>query len=160
MSEKTIEMEYPHWRFPAAWPYFWMVNDLYRGVQAEQNYLVALGLFSYSEAIGRIILNSVGKNDKGTGLAAYRQFTERYIGYSFTNSEWSYVFSANRNGLSHEFFIKNIGSKIYNDDGTAPCGIIFSNQTFEIRINSYFKHFVTGLEKGLDEGVLIINSSQ
>jgi len=149
MCDKMIQMEYP-WKYSSHCPYNWMVNDLWRGVQAEQNYLVALGLFAYSEAIGRMILGTTGK--PGGGVAAFRKFTETYVGYAFPN--WQAVFSEFRNGLAHEFYIKRCGSAVYNDDGSAPCGIDVSGNTFSVRIHSYFRHFVKGVECALTAGVL------
>lgn len=151
---KEIQMEF-QWKYgeDKYWPFNGMVNDLWRGVQAEQNYLVALGLFAYSEALGRMILKTIGQN--GGGTEAFREFTEKYVGYTFTDdAEWKNVFDKYRNGLAHEFFIKKPGSVVYNEDGTAPCGITISGTAFEIRIHSYFLHFARGLERALDAGVL------
>lgn len=147
MPTITIELEYPDWNYPVTLPYKWMVNDLFRGVYAQQNYLVALGLFSYSEAIGRMILGTIGINKKGFGLNAFREFTEKYVGYKFKDdAEWYTLFERYRNGLVHQYYIKSMGAIIYNDDGTAPCGIKVSGQTLELRIHSYFNHFVIGLK--------------
>ena len=149
MSDKTIRMEYS-WKYSSQCPYNWMVNDLWRGVQAEQNYLVALGHFAYSEAIGRRILGTTGKF--GGGADAFREFTKKYVGYDFP--DWKLVFNNFRNGLAHEFYIKQYGSAVYNDDGSAPCGIDVSGSSFSVRIHSYFRHFVKGVERALDARVL------
>ena len=155
MAIISIELEYPDWHYPDKIPYCWMINDLYRGVQAQQNYLVALGLFSYSEAIGRMILGTIGNNSRGYGLNAFREFTEKYVGYTFASDEnWALVFDRYRNGLVHQFYIKNVGAIIYNEDGSAPCGITISGLTLELRIHSYFKHFVGGLNNAMKAGVL------
>jgi len=151
MAKKEIELEYP-WKYGSRWPYNGMVNDLWRGVQGEQNYLVALGLFAYSEALGRMILGTIGKN--GGGPKAYREFTERYIGYSFSATEWPIIFDKYRNGFAHEFYIKVPESAVYNDDGSAPCGITISRSHYELRIYTYFLHFAQGLERALDAGAL------
>ncbi|HRY52437.1 MAG TPA: hypothetical protein P5089_01125 [Candidatus Portnoybacteria bacterium] len=149
MSKKNIELEYS-WKYSEVWPYNGMVNDLYRGVQAEQNYLVALGLFAYSEALGRMILGTIGR--RGGGAKAFRAFTEKYVGYKFVN--WDEVFDLYRNGFVHEFYIKKIGSGVYNDDGLAKCGLVISGSVLHVLINSYFKHFAVGLERAIDAGVL------
>jgi hypothetical protein len=150
---KLIEMEYS-WKYSGRWPYNGMVNDLWRGVQSGQNYLVALGLFAWSEALGRNILGTVGDRTQGTGLVAYKEFTEKYVEYSFTGPEWEEIFTKFRHGLSHEFYIKKFGSSVFNDDGKALCGINISRTPYELRIHSYFLHFVRGLERALDAGVL------
>lgn len=151
MNKKEIEMEY-RWNYSHRWPFNGMVNDLWRGVQGEQNYLVALGLFAYSEAIGRMILGTIGKN--GGGLDAFKKFTKEYVLYSFTDDEWREIFNKYRNGFAHEFFIKVPGSAVYNENGTAKCGIDISKTPYTLRIHSYFLHFARGLEKALDAGVL------
>lgn len=155
MARISIELEYPGWKYPDKLPYYWMISDLYRGVQAQQNYLVALGLFSYSEAIGRMILGTIGDKRIGYGLNAFREFTERYVGYTFeTDKTWGWVFDKYRNGLVHQFYIKDMGAIIYNEDGSAPCGITITGQTLELRIHSYFNHFVKGLQNAIEAGVL------
>jgi hypothetical protein len=126
-----------------------MVNDLWRGVQAEQNYLVALGLFTYSEALGRMILRTTGK--RGRGWKAFREFTEQYVGYSFSN--WQEVYDNFRNGLAHSYWIKDVGA-VWDEDGSAPCGIDASGSVRAVRMRSYFMHFVEGLERALTAGVL------
>ena len=156
MNQKVnhVIMEYC-WKYnkPGFEPYSWMVNDLYRGIQAGENYLVALGLFTYSEAVGRLILNTIDNNKIGAGLKAYKKFTKEYINYSFTEKEWKRLFDDVRNGLTHRYFIKNRFGTVFNEDedGTRSCGIEFDKDKINIYIHSYFKHFVAGLEKYLDE---------
>ena len=154
MSDKNISMEYS-WLYSSIWPYNGMVNDLWRGIQAEENYLVALGLFAYSEALGRMILNTVG--NRGGGPKAYRHFTEEFIGYSFKEDDWGIIFDSFRNGLAHQFFIKKSGSSACNEDGTKACGIDVSGDGFHVYIHSYFLHFVRGLQKALDNGDLKVD---
>ncbi len=139
-------MEY-EWDHSDKEPYHWMVNDLYRGIQAEQNYLVALGIFSYSEILGREISDSINK--KGGGSDCFREFTEKYIGYEFT--DWENIFDDIRNGLAHRYFIKNRLGTICNDNGDLPCGIVENADKIDIHINTYFRHFVKGLKKYLDQ---------
>ncbi len=145
-----IEMIYKNWAYPDREPFNGMVSDLWRGIQAQENYLVALGLFAYSEVLGRMILGSVGKS--GSGCCAFRKFTEEYVEYKF--EDWYKIFDYCRNGLAHEYFIKKNGNAVYNDNGDAPCGIVKNNEIYEIRIHSYFKHFVKGLEKAIESGEL------
>jgi hypothetical protein len=156
MSDKNISMEYS-WSYSSIWPYNGMVNDLWRGIQAEENYLVALGLFAYSEALGRMILNTVGDGGRGEGLKAYRHFTEKFIRYSFNDVDWKTIFGSFRNGLAHQFFIKKSGSGVYNEDGTKACGIDVSGDGFHVYIHSYFLHFVRGLQRALDNGDLKVD---
>lgn len=146
-----IIMEYP-WKYNKSGfePYCWMVNDLYRGIQAEQNYLVALGLFSYSEYLWRIILGNIGT--RNNGWKCFKKFTENYIGYSFY--DWEKIFDNIRNWLAHRYFIKTLGW-VYNDNWELGCWIKrLENGELQIYIHSYFKHFVKGLEKYLDEKYL------
>jgi hypothetical protein len=153
MPKKIIEMHYP-WKYSGAIPYSWMVNDLYRGIQAEQNYLVALGIFSYSEALGRMILGTIGNSRPGLGFVAFKEFTEKYVGYRFLDeAQWKKVFDISRNGLAHQYYLKSWEGKIYSDDGTAPCGIKISSSPIELRINSYF---VKGIENVIDSNVITL----
>lgn len=146
--ELELELQWKYKNCPP--PYNWMVNDLYRGIQAQENYLVALGLFVYSEALGRVILGTVGHS--GGGCEAFREFTEKYVGYSFEGGEWKNIFNDCRNGLAHQYFVKNKIGSILNEDGSRTCGIeMGKNNIMNIYINSYFNSFVKGLEKYLDE---------
>ncbi len=155
MSTKIIDLEYP-WKYNDGrnWPYNGMVNDLWRGIQADQNYLVALGLFAYSEMLGRELRGTVGNRNIGKGFEAYKEFTENFVGYAFEESLLKDIFDRYRNGLAHEYFIKSqngMSAIIYNDDGNRSCGIVLSKGTAELYIHTYFKHFVAGLEKMLNK---------
>lgn len=156
MKNKEIQMEYI-WKYNEIWPYNGIVNDLWRGIQAEQNYLVALGLFAYSEFLGREILNTIGNNARGEGLRAYREFTKNYVGYSFTKEKWKEIFNKYRNGFAHEFFNKESESAVINDDGLASCGIDISGKPYKLMIHSYFLHFAKGLEKAIENQKIITN---
>jgi len=133
------------WRYSDKWPYNGMVNDLYRGIQAGENYLVALGLFCYSEALGWEYTNKKSKD-----FNAYKIFTEKFVGYKFDNLEE--IYKDSRNGLAHRYFIKNRFGTINNDNGNMSCGIVVNSESdITINIRTYFKHFVIGLESMLDE---------
>jgi hypothetical protein len=141
-----IVLEYS-WKYSSSWPYNGMVNDLWRGVQANENYLVALGLFSYSEILGRNILNKLDVHDDG--LPYFKEFTIKYVGYK--DEDLKKLFDSARNGLSHRYFMKHQEGTVYNDQGNLPCGYEISATSIKIYIHTYFKHFVLGLEKYLDE---------
>ena len=140
-------MDFP-WKYSSEkyWPFNGMVNDLYRGVQAEENYLVALGLLAYSEAIGGLLIDL---RVMGDGCKCFRAFTEKYVGYKFNH--WGQLHDDIRNGLAHQYFIKNRLGVVLNDPGDRPSGISENAAGIEIYINTYFQHFVRGLEKFLDE---------
>lgn len=153
MSKDKIEIKLEYqWKYGNKWPYNGMVNDLYRGIQAGENYLVALGLFSYSEVIG---WEKRGARDSDVnGWECYKEFTENYVGYN-NISGLEEVFRDSRNGLAHRYFIKNKPGGIINDypEGGIRQGII-KDTVINIYIYSYFKDFVKGLEKYIDEETL------
>ena len=149
MSEKIkkIKMECK-WKYSDKWPYNGMVNDLYRGIQAEENYLVALGLFVYSEAIGWEIRGA--KKADQNNWECFKVFTKNYVGYRNIH-DLEKIFRDSRNGLAHIYFVKNRFGSIINDGGSKGCGIEANDSNVIIYVRTYFKDFKKGLEKYLDE---------
>jgi hypothetical protein len=97
------------------WPevYQFMVDDLTRSIkEAKANYLVALGLFCYTEIVGRHILRFREKkidlplSGKGDNDRCFNVFAKDYLGYSEILDKNPKAFDVYRNGLSHEFYIK------------------------------------------------------
>lgn len=144
MDTKTIKLIY-NWKYKNKWPYNGMVDDLYRGIQANENFLVALGIIVYSEAVGGEI---IGFRKHGDGCKCFREFTEKYIGYKFP--DWGNIYDKVRNGLTHLYGMKAKVSEVNMDLGNLDYGISDKGEKIIIHVHSYFKHFVRGLEKYLD----------
>ncbi len=146
MKKERINVElYYTWKYQSSKenPFDWMINDLWRGVQARSNYLVAIGLFAYSEAIGWVILNE--PNNKS--WECFEKFTKDYVGYTkITRTDWDDI----RNGLAHRYYIKNRIGKVANDGNKSQVGIEIDSK-IDIYVNIYFEDFVKGVEKYFDE---------
>ncbi len=121
-----VKMQYP-WKY--MWhinsPYNWMINDLFRGIQTNSNYLVALGIFAYSEAIGWKLRGEDDKDSKG--WLCYENFTKKYMGNSYDFMTYEIRNSA-RNGLAHRYFVKNLPGRVSRDSGDLPCGIASTSE--------------------------------
>jgi len=122
-----------------------MINDLYRGLQTKSNYLVALGLLAYSEAIGWIITGKKKQN-----YPCFEEFTKKYAGISnMEKKRWQKV----RHGLAHRYFAKvdflriDVAGDIETEAVVADDG----NKAITIYVDKYFYKFVAGVEKLLDE---------
>jgi hypothetical protein len=94
------------------WPevYQFMVDDLIRSIkEAKANYLVALGLFCYTEVVGRHILRfrekKINQLFRNNGRC-FKTFAKDYLGYGEILDKNPNAFDVYRNGLSHEFYIK------------------------------------------------------
>lgn len=144
MDTKIIKLIYD-WKYKDKWPYNGMVDDLYRGIQANENFLVALGILVYSEAIGREILNTRKKKD---GRDSFRKFTEEYIGYKFP--DWNRIYNRIRSGMIHIYGMNVKYTEVCMDAGNLDCGINDKEEKITLYVRSYFNHFVKGLEKYLD----------
>ena len=92
------------------WPYNGMVSDITSGIQSCCNYLVALGLISYSEMCGRQFFFEGDPNAKNhTCLIKFLE----YMGSGSAlqklvscKGERIHFSDAIRNGLIHEYFMK------------------------------------------------------
>ncbi|MBL7838104.1 MAG: hypothetical protein JNM67_11350 [Bacteroidetes bacterium] len=154
---KEIELFY-NWNFkdfPEFTTYNWMINDLYRGVQTDSNYLVTLGIIAYSEAIGWKIR---GENDDDKdNWARFKAFTNQYMGYDFTSKASEKLYRNIRNELAHHYFIKRGKESIkkWLDKNNGPYSVI-SEVDGEITIfyNIFFNDFVNGVQKYLSELML------
>lgn len=93
------------------WPesHKFMVNDLTKSIQcAKANYLVALGLFCYTEALGLQLLQLRAKNLKAkfNGRDCFNIFAREYLEYGDVLDKHPNLYGIYRNGLCHEYFIK------------------------------------------------------
>lgn len=148
-------------------PYNWMMYDLCNSIKADANYLVGLGLFCYSEIIGRKILRQRNPKVKPGNRESFNTFVGKYMGYEDVTKHPG-IYDWFRNGLCHEYTIKLAGgmrtgiNHFYEDDSVEALkkagfdtkkGIAIS-QNGEIRylvIEPYLLDFKKGIEKYLRE---------
>ena len=102
-----------------------MVNDLTKSIRdADANYLVALGLFCYTEALGLQLLQFRARDisKEFSPRKCFNVFAEEYLKYQDVIKKHSDIYGIFRNGLCHEYFIKIIRggqggvSLYYSDD--------------------------------------------
>lgn len=160
-------------------PYRWMIEGLVRTIEKvegdDANYLVALGLVSYTEIMGHEV-RKFKKLSYGSGNSkeAFDTFLGEYIGYKDLLKHPVYDWF--RCGLCHEFKIKlteggqksgpfhffngneNERKTIKNLLGADPAlGIVVtSNGQRLLFIESYLNDFTKGVEKFLKESKQII----
>lgn len=89
----------------------WMVKDLVLAArEAKANYLVALGLFCYTEILGREVLrfrNNDKENLYRDNQKCFELFAREYLGYGSILDKHQDIFDSFRNGLCHEYYIKS-----------------------------------------------------
>lgn len=95
-------------------PYGWMIEELTNSLyekdnEIQGNYLTAIGLFCYSEAIGREIMhykNPETNRDRFSGRDCFNLFLRDYMGYGSILDKYQNVYQWYRHGLCHEYKIK------------------------------------------------------
>lgn len=106
--------------------YDWICHDLSAGIENKENYLVALGLFSYIEFLGSLLTGDVGFNapNKVNFDTAIKLFPQNYINLdsaiSVTDQAGttkSGLYSLVRCGFVHEYGIKGLGGVVSDPDG-------------------------------------------
>lgn len=144
------------------WPYSGMVNDLTSAIQTGSNYLVALGLASYTEVCGRQIV--FGGDTKKSYDRCFNAFLE-YMGIGEV-LDWEIIFKGNRkkiketvrNGLVHEYFLKvhkGTVAMISNDREANRLGFLLrSPNKLVMVVVPYFKLFCEALRKAKREDKL------
>jgi len=136
-------------------PYSFMIDDLERSIKlAKANYLVALGLFCYSEIIGRYILRF--KKRKANNSDSFNTFVRDYMGYKkLINKYGDKIYDWFRHGLCHEYYIKGeiTGVYVVYDKKTSKQGIAISKDKTKrfLVIKPYLRDFKKGIIKFLKE---------
>lgn len=136
--------------------YKWMYNDLRRAIDAGANYLAALGIAVYSEALMQFEYPGEDKGqlrfDKFLELMPdeYRKVDTKLK--SLPRKEGSQkkdgIYNRVRCGLAHEYFVKK-NAIIYREaKGEIPCGIIYIEADDELIIvlETYFSDFKNAAE--------------
>ncbi|MEI7777298.1 MAG: hypothetical protein WCI52_01710 [bacterium] len=114
------------------WPesHAFMVNDLTKSIKcAEANYLVALGLFCYTEILGRQLLR-FRKKDRTASFNnkdCFESFAKEYLGYSEILKAHPKLYDIYRHGLCHEFYIKA------NPGGQSVVALYFGNEDEKLK---------------------------
>jgi hypothetical protein len=158
------------------WPlsYDGMYNDLTRSIiLAKANYLVALGLFCYTEIVGRDLLRFRKHTMDGRydNKECFDTFLREYMGYGQLLDAYPHLYDIFRNGLCHGYFIKREhsdgGSGVflyYSDEeeirndiaaagGDLTKGIVIAadGKKKVFIIEPYLNDFINGLHKLVEE---------
>ncbi len=131
--------------------YNWMYKDLRRAIDAGANYLAALGLSVYSEALMQFEFEGNGNSqlrfDKFLELLPdeYKKVDAKLKSLSSKDGLYNRV----RCGLAHEYFVKKKATIYREPKGAIPCGIIYNEKNDELFIilETYFTDFKRGAEK-------------
>jgi hypothetical protein len=113
---KEREINIPDISDISDWPscYQMMVNDLTRSIiYAQANYLIALGLFCYTEVLGLHLLQFRARNRNAdfAPRTCFNTFAKEYLDYTSLLDKYKDlddigIYGVFRNGLCHEYFIK------------------------------------------------------
>lgn len=184
MNQEQRKIKVPDLNSISHWPekpYRWMITGIIRAISEiegeDANYLVGLGLFCYSEIIGREIMKFQEPEKNwdtwNTNKPCFNKFLKEYMGYGELLDRYPNLYDWFRNGLCHNFTIKVIpGGKSgvfhYFDDPDivkfqnvgvdTSRGIMIANNTSDriLVIEPYLKDFSKGVEKFLKESGQII----
>ncbi len=154
-------------------PYRWMVEDLQKSLDAGANYLVGLGLFCYTEVLGKKILTFRNPGEdfwkNKYNKQAFNLFLGEYMGYqNIIDSSGDKIYDLFRHGLAHQYFIKGTHSGVFLhfdppsegqlkklgvDTGR---GLIVLNGNNVLLARIYLGHFLEGIQKFLEESHQLI----
>jgi hypothetical protein len=144
------------------WPYNGMVSDITSGIQSCCNYLVALGLISYSEMCGRqLFFNGDPQAKNHECLLKFLKYMgsdsalQKLVSYQGEKIHFS---DAIRNGLVHEYFMKPAkGSVVMITSAIDALETGFhipSESEVHLVAVPYFNLFCGAIEKAKTEGIL------
>jgi len=149
-------------------PYRWMAEDLYKALDAGSNYLVALGLFCYTEYIGKSILTFKSPTKdffkNKFNKPAFNLFLGEYMGYQdIINNSGDKIYDWFRHGLAHQYYIKGQHSGVFlHFDPPSEKelrrlgidtnkGLVVSSGNHILLAKVYLDHFLNGINRFLEE---------
>ena len=156
-------------------PYGFMIEELVHSLyekngQIQGNYLTAVGLFCYSEVIGRkIIRYKFPDREYIKNKECFNLFFKEYMGYEKLLGEYEDIYDWYRNGLCHNYEIKGLDSAktggvfVYYDsqsrglfeimgvDTTKGIALSKKSKRRVFIILPYLDDFIRGIEKFLEE---------
>ncbi len=170
---EELQNEYKSF-FVLEYPYGSMVEELVNSLYEKEgkiqgNYLTALGLFCYSEVIGREIIRHKYPTKKYVNnKECFNCFFSEYMGYKNLLLKFKDIYDWYRNGLCHNYKIKGVGNAetgvfVYYDQSSVLAfenfgvdttkGILLSEKSSKriFIILPYFADFIMGIEKFLKE---------
>jgi hypothetical protein len=136
----------------------WMFNDIQKAIKNDCNYLAALGIALYSDALIRMIHPTMLTGQR------YDIFVRDYLGPEYekvdnlmrtiqvngpSGPERGSIYNIIRNGLAHEYWIKGEGYIFQKPASEIKCGIIFDpiEKKTIIILDKYFQDFKTAARK-------------
>ncbi len=131
-------------------PADWIMEDLDRAIQQGINFLAALGLVCYTEALGREALLAQGIRGKSEA-DCFNHFLQEYMGYS--DPVLTEAYNQFRCGLTHEYFIKGDRSQVVTrfapgEEPAQPALRVDQNGALGVlALEPYFGDLKRGLER-------------
>ncbi len=104
----------------------WTCKDIENGIKGQANYLVALGLVSYTEFLGGLFTGNAGITDEAKNNfteaiknfpAEYTEVDRKIVLEDGPRPTIKGIYSAVRCGLVHEYGIKGTAGVLNNPDG-------------------------------------------
>lgn len=132
--------------------YGFIFSDIDNAIEkAKANFLVALGLSTYTEVMGGLVTGHL--QDSGKSKSNYQAFLP-YLGQPYVDLDKKIdLYKRVRCGLVHEYFIKGPHAMIALrfDDAKYP-GIVYTEKLnhITIAIEHYFRDFKSGVESYYD----------
>lgn len=131
-----------------------MIEDCRKAVCIGLNYLVALGMSSYTEILGSLCDPSLPSKRAAYYLFLEKYFDDKYIERDRELEEYGGLYGVVRSGFVHQFLITKNSTVFTNSETQLDCAIIYNpGKSPEIIFvaEEYFKHFKCALETYYDD---------
>lgn len=136
-------------RFFDTFVYGFMCHDIEEAIKAKTNFLVALGLSVYTEAMGGLVTGRF-KDSRCSGRN-FRAFLP-YLGQSYVSLDTQIdLYRKVRCGLAHEYFVKGQSTICVRFDPPIAPGIVYQNGAILFAVENYYRDFRNAINKYLDE---------
>jgi hypothetical protein len=135
-----------------------MISDINRGIESGLNYLVALGLSTYTEVLGGLCFGNLKSNHE----ANYLRFIKRYFHceYLKINKRLRHLgglYGIIRSGLVHRYLFQKNSFVATYATGPLNCAILYDpvvNPSITFVVNQYFMDFKKAFDQYNDELIL------
>ena len=141
----------------------YMYDDIDKAIKEAANYLVALGLSTYTENLGGLYCGDL-KNNLGDH---YIEFIKKYFPSPYAAVDTKLktlskggLYKVVRCGLVHEYFMKVESTVTISGVNQASCGIVYDTSkkpSLEFIVDKYFEDFKNAFERYRDDLLGTIN---
>jgi hypothetical protein len=145
-----------------------MIGDSEKGINAKANYLVALGLSTYTEILGGLCFGNLQSDHQSNYERFLKNYFDKRCNFRYMDLDkqlkkagFEGLYGLVRSGFVHRYLLSKRGKVVVQSNIPLDCAIIYSprqSPEFHFVVKEYLRHFKCAFDSYYND--LIIKQDQ